>query len=99
VCNSYTSGQQCWAGTGYRSYIEITNTMGGAVYEVCAKGITEAQNLRTGSGCNNNASGRVSCFSGGSPLSAAYIYWGGTTPSGTAGVIGRARTPSSQTYC
>jgi hypothetical protein len=97
VCNSYYSAQRCYAGTGYRSYVEVTNSMGARKSEVCAKGVTAAGNVRSGSGCNHNTIGRVSCFSGASPHSAAYVYWAGS--GGPAGVIGDARTPSSRTYC
>ncbi len=97
ACGNYFSGQTCYAGTGYRSYIEVVNAMGVFKYEVCAKGVTAAGNRRTGSGCSNNAKVRISCFDGISPYSAAYIYWGGGGDPAT--VFGEAKTPSSRQYC
>jgi hypothetical protein len=96
-CGNYYSAQTCYAGTGYRSYIEITNNIGARKAEVCAKGVTAAGNIRSGSGCNHNALGRVSCISSASPHSAAYIYWAGG--GGPTTNTGAAKTPGSRQYC
>jgi hypothetical protein len=92
-CPNYSSAQTCWAGTGYRGYIEVVATLGATRSEVCAKAVTAAGNIRTGSGCQYNAFYRRSCLAGSSPNSAAYVYWAG---SGSAiNVYGQAATPSS----
>jgi hypothetical protein len=58
---------------------------------VCAKGITAAGNIRSGSGCSPNpAHSWRACFSGGTPETLAYVYWGGS--GGSIYIAGRART-------
>lgn len=98
ACYSYSSAQTCWAGTGYRGYKEVGNSTsdgGGAVTrsEVCAKAVTAAGNIRTGSGCSYNTWLRGSCLSSSSPNSAAYVYWAGS--SSATNNNGWAYTPSS----
>jgi hypothetical protein len=88
VCPHYTSAQVCWSGDGYHSNTEVVLQIGAYgnpafQNEVCAKAVTAAGNIRTGSGCAGAGfatSQRVSCLVGGTPDSAAYGYYGGSAP-------------------
>ncbi len=78
--NCYTySAQTCWVGNGYRGNIEVDAELWyTARSEVCAKGVTAAGNIRTGSGCSYNTGVRDSYFSYHEPASAGYAYWAGS---------------------
>ncbi|HEX4344863.1 MAG TPA: hypothetical protein VHZ31_04815 [Solirubrobacteraceae bacterium] len=81
-CYAYSAGQ-CYDYQGYPPniyypWLGVKADVGDYVLsEVCAKGITAAGNYRTGSGCATNDFQKRACFSGGSPDSWAYVYWGG----------------------
>ena len=94
-CYAY-SASQCYDYQGYPSlyypWLGVKADVGDFVLsEVCAKGITAAGNYRTGSGCATNTFQKRACFSGGSPDSWAYVYWGGGY-AGQITVSGRAST-------
>lgn len=77
-CSNSYSAQTCWSGAGYHSWVVVAAAIGPSRAEICAKGVTAAGNVRSGSGCNYNTSTRGSGFSGGTPASAAYVYWAGS---------------------
>lgn len=84
ACSNYVSAQKCYSGAGYHSWVRVTGFVhnaagdGVSVYETCAKGITAAGNIRSGSGCAINFYLRESLFSGGTPMTVGYNYWGGS---------------------
>ena len=77
-CYNFYSAQTCWSGAGYHSWTFVVAAIGPNRSEVCAKGVTAAGNVRSGSGCSYNTNGRTSLFSGGTPMSAGYVYWAGS---------------------
>jgi hypothetical protein len=99
-CSDYVSAQTCWAGTGYHGYDEVsigTFAAYGARSEMCAKAQTQAGSIKAGSGCNNNALGRVSCLSNTEPISAGYGYWAG---SGSPAILaGQVASPTDSPDC
>jgi hypothetical protein len=90
TCNNSFSGQKCYSGAGYHSWFYVGIGVSSVSGEVCAKAVTQSGNLRSGSGCNYNTDSRVSVFSGGTPISVGYGYWGGSGPPRT--VAGNAGT-------
>jgi hypothetical protein len=86
------SAVQCYDNSGqqYNPWAQVSASMSAVSNQVCAKAITAAGNIRTGSGCNFNTTARLSCFSYALPDSWAYVYWAGN---GTVRTInGRADT-------
>jgi hypothetical protein len=102
VASGYAHQWQCYSASAAQCYdpspcchgwIQVSNRIPVTRYEVCAKAITAAGNIRTGSGCNFNTFGRSSCLTGETPSSTAYVYWAGTgIPTYNNGF---AATPSS----
>jgi hypothetical protein len=93
------SAQVCWdvSGQFYNPWISVVVWSGGTVSELCAKAVTQANNLRTGSGCSYTTSSRVSCIASATPDSQAYVYWGGS--GGPHGLQGDARTADDNIFC
>ena len=94
-CYAY-SASQCYDYRGYPNlyypWLGVKADVGDYILsEVCAKGITAAGNYRTGSGCATNTFYKRACFSGGSPSSWAYVYWG-SGYGGQITIYGRAST-------
>lgn len=91
-----SSGQVCQL-SGYHGWYQIA--YGGDVSkpEMCAKAVTAAGNIRSGSGCIYPGSWTLRCLSGASPNSSAYGYWGG---SGSA-ITGQTQawSPSEHSFC
>jgi len=85
------SGSQCYdfSGQRYNRWIQSSNEIQEIKSEVCAKAITAAGNVRSGSGCNGNSFGRISSYFP-DPESQAYGYWGGSGNFQTN--IGKANT-------
>lgn len=77
-CSNAYSAQTCYSGAGYHSWQDVAAGIGPSRSEICAKGVTAAGNIRSGSGCNYNTNYRYSGFSGGTPTSAGYVYWAGS---------------------
>ncbi len=95
-CGTAYSGSQCYddSGTQYNPWLEIDGQVGASsVHETCAKGITAAGNIRTGSGCFG-ATFVVACFTSATPDSWAYVYWDGS--GGPYGINGHASTTSCE---
>jgi hypothetical protein len=86
---------QCYDNTGtqYNPWRGVVSDLGdNARPHVCAKGITANNNIRSGSGCTPNlAYSFRACFSGGTPDTWGYVYWGGNN-TGPILIRGRART-------
>jgi hypothetical protein len=87
VARGYVHQWQCYSASASQCYdptpcchgwIQVSNQTSVTKYEVCAKAVTAAGNIRTGSGCNLNTFGRSSCLAGETPSSTAYVYWAGT---------------------
>lgn len=98
-CTAY-SGSQCYdyTGTQYNPWVGVYAYVGDFVLpEVCAKAITSQNNIRAGSGCASNSFRKQACFSGGSPITWAYVYWAGAI-TGTRPIAGRADTVTCPTY-
>ena len=83
-CASWYAYDQCFdlAGQRYNAWeyvqVDYLNGIGGgtSVNGTCAKAITAAQNIRSGSGCSSSLV-HYANIAGGYPTSWAYVYWGG----------------------
>lgn len=91
-CNIAASNNCFDPGTPYHSWDWVVGQIEqGPVAQTCSSGITEAGNVRQGSGCSPG-SRHDACFSGGTPMTWAWVAWGN---SGTKVVDGTAFTPDS----
>jgi hypothetical protein len=94
-CSAAADGSQCYdySGTIYNPWLGVyAYVYDYSLPSVCAKGITAAGNIRSGSGCMGGFYDRA-CFSGGSPSSWGYVYWDGI-PGGYYPIEGHASTDS-----
>lgn len=92
-CSNAYAASQCYdnAGQTYNPWRGVKIDVGDfTVPTVCAKGITAAGNIRSGSVCSFNTFQARACFSGPTPETLAYGYWNGG--SGTRPVHGHAET-------
>lgn len=91
-CTGWPAYERCndYSGVQYNPWVAVRAFNGNVPPEICAKAITAAGNIRTGSGCSYCSSDRISSISGGTPDSWAYVYWGGW--SGTQVITGNAST-------
>lgn len=97
-CTSYPSALQCYDSSGYHGWIQIDAASSGlAVNEWCAKAQASGGTIKAGSGCNSNATSRVSCLDNVSPNSLGYGYWDGS--GGPWTVADEALSPSDATAC
>ena len=70
----------CVDGGGHHSWTDVEafaarSGVPATVSQLCAYGVTDAGNVRTGSTCGVNQSHHQSCWSNGSPLSNGYVLW------------------------
>lgn len=91
LCDNYSSSQVCYGGDNYHTYNVVAAQTVGSSDSVCAKAVSEAGTVKTGSGCNNFTTQRTSNLASTTPISASYVYWAGN--GGARRISGIAQTP------
>lgn len=90
-CGAQGSTATCYdPDTSPNPWLDVQNSTTYQRYNVCAKAVTDASNIKSGSGCSTNATYRCSSLAAASPYSTGYTYWAGT--GGSVTNDGRADT-------
>ena len=98
-CYLYGSADRCFEPSyNYRGWYEVSDYMNSTRPTNCAKAVTAAGNVRSGSTCwEYYIVQAVACLGSGEPTTRAYTYWAGTGSATT--YSSEARTPASRYYC
>ncbi|HEU4974625.1 MAG TPA: hypothetical protein VFT50_06005 [Baekduia sp.] len=93
-CPGAYAANQCYdyEGQQYVDWAQVTTSISSSAYQVCAKSITAANNVRSNT-CSYNTTIDITCYTYDLPESWAYAYWAGS--SGTRTINARA----DQAYC